>query len=113
MTLLLPFRVETVEHQSNVEVSIPFPLQNSAQEMSDAIHILISKHSAFDASPEFDSPILAGCETEHLPHRYQSDSLCKAYTLRKNKELCKNYTQIMRNSIPVCAASPPVLAELY
>ena len=89
MTLLLPFRVETVEHQSNVEVSIPFPLQNSAQEMSDAIHILISKHSAFDASPEFDSPILAGCETEHLPYRYQSDSLCKTYTLWKIKHCSK------------------------
>ena len=56
--------------------------------------------------------ILAGFETEHLPHRYQSDPLCKAYTFRK-KALFKNYTQIMRNSIPVCAVSPHVLAELY
>ena len=31
----------------------------------------------------------------------------------KNKALFKNYTQIMRNSVPVCAASPHVLAELY
>ena len=31
----------------------------------------------------------------------------------ENKALFKNYTQIMRNSIPICAASPPVLAELY
>ena len=31
----------------------------------------------------------------------------------ENKALFKSYTQIMRNSIPICAASPPVLAELY
>ena len=31
----------------------------------------------------------------------------------EKKALFKNYTQIMRNSIPVCAASPHVLAELY
>ena len=34
-------------------------------------------------------------------------------TPSENKALFKSYTQIMRNSIPICAASPPVLAELY